>query len=196
VAIGHLPLVGEEIVIVRASIVPLDALLPMADAQTPVAIAEEVALDVAAKVVAPVVFTVILVLEPNIDVTTKDAREMEAIVPNAPPKPRPPPNPRPPNPRLGVPVGVGRGLAEPPPGGVPPPPNPPPKPPPAAQPEVLVTETLRAVIDFGAAVAGFPVFVLVTATQSPVVSDDKVIDEIFEKRVEVAHATMVVPVVD
>lgn len=178
----------------RASIVPADALLPIAAAQAPVTSAADVALDVVVTVVAAVVLTV-TAPEPNSDVTTKDDVEIDAIVPKAPPKPwprNPPPNP----PREpGDPDGIGCGppvppLDGPPVGGVPPP-NPPDC---CPHPVVLVTETLAAMTREAAESASG--LVLVTATQSPVASDDRGTDETLENRVLVAHATVVVPVAD
>jgi hypothetical protein len=177
-------LCGEETVIDRASIVPLEVLVPTADAHVPVTSAEEVALVVVEKVVADVVFTVV-VPEPKRDVTTNDEPEIEAIVPNAPPKPRPP-NPRPNPPRLpGDPVASGFGLPLRLPNGLPlggvplPPPLLPPNPPVGCvHPDVLVTDTLVAVM----VVAAVPVLLLgaATATQSPFANDDSETADTFE----------------
>jgi hypothetical protein len=192
-------LTGEERVIVRASIVPLEALVPSAAAHSPVTIADDVVFAVAENIVALVVFTVILVAAPNDDVTTNEEREIDWIVPNAPPNPRPP-SPPPPKPRPvpADPLGLGRGLPLAPPPGKPPPPPPPapPKPPVrAAQPDVLVTVTRDAVIDVGRAVELLPGLAPVTVTQSPFASEDRVIALVLVTCVEVAHATMVVPLV-
>jgi hypothetical protein len=202
VVVRHLPLRGVEIVIDRASIVPLAALLPIADAHSPVLIAEGVAVAVVEKVVAAVVFTVVdLALEPKIDVTTNDDPDIDEIVPNAPPKPRPPKRPPNPPPALLDPLGAGIGRPlKPPLGGVPlPPPNPPPLPPPlpkppVGQPDVLVTDTLVAVIAVGA-VAVLAV-ALATETQSPFASEDRETAETLANLVDEAHATVDVPVLD
>jgi hypothetical protein len=189
-------------VIERASIVPLAALLPIADAHRPRLIAEGVAVAVVEKVVAEVVFTVVdLALDPKIDVTTNDDPEIDEIVPKAPPKPCPPkrpPNP-PPLPALLDPVGAGIGRPlKPPLGGVPlPPPKPPPVPPPkppVEHPDVLVTDTVVAVIAVGA-VAVLDI-ALVTETQSPFASDDRETAETLANLVDVAQATVEVPVLD
>jgi hypothetical protein len=187
-------LTGEDNVMVRASIAPLEALVPNAEAHSPLTIADDVAFVMAEYVVAPVVFTVILLSDPKDDVTTSDDCEIEAIVPKAPVKPSPP-RPRPPEPRPapGDPVGRGRGLPLLPPPGTPPfPPKPFAR---AAQPEVLVTVTRTAVIDLaddpellGRAPA--------TVMQSPVAREDSVMALTLVTWVEVAHATVVVPLVD
>jgi hypothetical protein len=195
--VAHLPFCGEEIVMVRASIEPPPALLPIADAQRPVTSAEDVALDVVANVVADVTETFTLV-DPNVGVSTNDDCEIDAIVPNVPPNPRPPSCPPRLRPGPVDPVGAGFGVA-------PPAPGPPPKPllggaplpkPPRglAHPDVLVTDTLVAVIAVGVA----PVVsrALATETHSPVVNDDNETTEIFENLVNEPHATAVVPLAD
>jgi hypothetical protein len=204
VVAGHLPLRGEETVIERASIVPVAVSVPIADAHSPLLSAEGAAVAVVENDVAEVVFTFVdLALEPKIDVTTNEDPEIDEIVPNAPPKPRPPkPRPPTPPPALLDPVGAGIGRPlKPPLGGVPlPPPNPPPPEPPppnplAGHPEVLVTDTLVAVITVGA-VALLLVGVLATETQSPLASEDSETAEILANLVEEAQATVEVPVVD
>jgi hypothetical protein len=191
-------------VIERALMVPVDVLAPTADAQTPVTRADDVALDPVANVVSGVVVTV-TVVEPNAEVMTNDASETEVIVPRAAPNP-PPPNPRPPKPPPkprppADPVGAGIGAPLLPPdgrplGGVPlPPPKPPVR---CAHGDVLVIDTVLAVM----ALRGVPLLLprlllaVATVTQSPFASDDNETAEIFENCVVVAHATVVVPLVD
>jgi hypothetical protein len=183
---------------VRASIAPFEALVPIAAAHSPVTIADEVVFAVAEYVVPFVVFTVISVPAPKDDVTTNDEDEIDAMVPNAPAKPRPP-SPPPKPPRLPAePLGRGRGLPLPAPPGKPPPPLPPnpPKPPVrAAHPEVLVTVTRVAVIDVAGAVELLPGRAPVIVTQSPFARAEEVIALTLVTCVEVAHATIVVPLV-
>jgi hypothetical protein len=201
-----LPLLGAEIVIDTASTVPFEVLLPIAEAQLPVTRADDVTTEVAENVVLALVLTVTLDA-PTRAVTTKDEVDTETTVPNVPPKPPwklRPPKPPPPKPRPvpGDPLGRGLALAPPPSGaalpnpplgGVPPPPLPT-RPKPWPQPEVDVTDTVRAVI---AAAAGTPALLLApTLTQSPFASDDNETAESFENRVDEAHATVVVPDVD
>jgi hypothetical protein len=208
-ACAHDPPTGSETVIERAVIDPLDALVPTADAQTPLVSAAEVAVAVFVYVVDDVLLTVTC-CESNADVTVNDDPPIEFTVPNVPPPPNPPRKP-PPGP-LPVPLPVPVGGVPPPGyppnppfdpeplpvGGVPPPAYPPLAPPngpcplPAEQSEVLMSATRRAVTE--AAPLALSV-IAVTATQSPLASAESEIVLVRVKRVVEPNDTVVAPLV-
>lgn len=189
-----MPFTGELIDTVRASRFPLTSSLPIALTHSPFLTPDAVPVLVASYVVVDVVLTVVVVDEPNVDFTVNDEPPIEEMVPKAPPnRPAKPPRPPIPDPGKLLLVGNGREVLpspNPPAGGVklPPPGKPPPVTgPPCWQPVVLVTVIEVAVIVVGTDCV--PVAVvpepepLDTITQSPLASEDRVVEAVAVKRV-------------
>lgn len=215
---GQLPLTGELSDTVRASRVPSLAVLPIAVRHCPVFTSLRRAVAVTEYVVLLDVATVVEVVRPNDEVTTKLALLTDFTVPITPMPVAKPPGKPPARPKfrvklpgLGDPVGTGAVPVD----GPPSPPKPPGAPPLLERLNVgdghlvvLVIVTVRAVTDFGAvnvapgeavgaavgrAVGWAPVLRLVTRTQSPTATADRVVVDVIENVVTVPNATFFAP---